>query len=88
MNILLVIIQKSPLSARADNEHRKVCDIPSRNPDTISFRKRRKEFRNEVNLNMKQCVKMDTSYFTRRAFLNVRKRRHNCNERGAKKRLK
>jgi hypothetical protein len=61
MTILLVIIQKSPLSARADIEHRKVCDIPSRNPETISFRERRKEFRNNENLSMKQCVKVATS---------------------------
>jgi hypothetical protein len=37
-----LIIQKSPISATADIEHRKVCDIPSRNPETISFRKGRK----------------------------------------------
>jgi hypothetical protein len=87
-NILFVIIQKSPLSAAADSEHRKVCDIPSMNSEAINFRKRRKEFRKKENMNMNQCVKGGTSSYARRAFFNIRKHRHICNERGAKKRLK
>jgi hypothetical protein len=43
---------------RADSEHRKDPDIPSRNSETNGFQNGRTEFRATVNKCKKQCIKV------------------------------